>query len=89
MVEVNAAGKIGIGSYSSASANHILFQYAGVYLKIPSTPQGKMLYDKAVSVKFKDDKGKEYIVELYDIETAEMFAEEIIAGRLTLKPVQA
>lgn len=60
MVDVNAAGKIGIGSYSSASANHVLFQYAGVYLKVPSNSKGKLQPDKAVSVMFKNENGEVY-----------------------------
>lgn len=60
MVEVNAAGKIGVGAYSSASANNILFQYAGVYLKMPTNSKGEIQPDKIVTVKFTDEKGNLY-----------------------------
>ena len=60
MVDVNAAGKIGIGSYSSASANHVLFQYAGVYLKLPVNSKGEVMEDKIVTVMFSDENGNVY-----------------------------
>lgn len=60
MVDVNAAGKVGIGSYSSASTNHILFQYAGVHLTVPLSKKNKPMYDRAVSVMFKDKDGNIY-----------------------------
>lgn len=59
MVETNAAGKIGVGTWSVISVNHVLSQSAGLYIKIPRHPKtNEPLYDKAISVKFLDSNGK-------------------------------
>jgi len=60
MVDVNAAGKVGIGSFSTASTNHILFQYAGVHITVPKNKEGKPIEDKAISIMFSDNEGKIY-----------------------------
>lgn len=58
VVDSNAAGKIGIGTWSVVSVNHVAFQYAGLYLKYTIDKETKKpIESSGIAVKFTDNKG--------------------------------